>query len=233
MNKQDAVTHQYKRVPLSQITGQKYNPPSRIAKGATADLVNSMGEFGMFYPVLVDEHMNLIDGHRRTDAANLLAWTHIHCLIVKSPYGVGTAYARVNDDVKGITGSQSLEIYLKHGTVPSLNHRNTIEEIEGRFGKYLLTIMKDAKVGPRAYSVACSWVRYYVKTVLKGKATPKDVDTMVKKTLMWIAGVGSGARLEDAMRDKYTPAQEVMDCIDNNVAFVINQPTGKSKLKVV
>src|SRR5690349_20414067 len=71
-------------VNVDEITPAAFNPPKRTSAMDIRELKQSIEEVGLVYPLVVDEHLNLIDGHRRLTCLKALNWKSVPVLITKT-----------------------------------------------------------------------------------------------------------------------------------------------------
>lgn len=80
----EASGRQVVRIPLNQLSTGKLNMRRAMDEGALTELSLSFSRSGQLNPinvVRVDEGYEIVCGHRRTAAAELLGWTHLDAFI--------------------------------------------------------------------------------------------------------------------------------------------------------
>lgn len=143
-----------RKVKLSQLKGAAYNPKDRTeGKSRLGQLEKSMTDIGLVYPVAVDKNLNVIDGHRRIQAAINLGWTDIPILIVETD-DRDRVYAEVNATASKLTGSQTMGVWLCRPSAVTEHSRHQFEMVEQVFGRkamervvkagMAITVMQDA-----------------------------------------------------------------------------------------
>jgi hypothetical protein len=73
-----SVIHQIK---LDVLKPAKHNPLDRTTPAATKRLKESIMRVGMLYPILINDKMEIIDGHRRCACARELEWQTIPAIV--------------------------------------------------------------------------------------------------------------------------------------------------------
>lgn len=73
------VPHGVQRAPISALTPNPRNARTH-SKDQVRQIAASIEEFGFNNPVLVDEHLGIIAGHGRVEAARLLGWADVPVL---------------------------------------------------------------------------------------------------------------------------------------------------------
>src|SRR5580692_4901221 len=94
---------------ISKIKAAPWNPKGRIAEKRLGKLLASIEDIGLVYPVVVDESMNLVDGHRRLACAKKLGWTMIPTISVTSEFL--HAYGSVQANQEKLTGNDLIGVY--------------------------------------------------------------------------------------------------------------------------
>ena len=59
-------------VPIDSVKAAPWNPASRTSQRRISKLVASIEDVGLLYPLLIDTHGNIVDGHRRHAALKQL-----------------------------------------------------------------------------------------------------------------------------------------------------------------
>jgi len=120
-------------LPLDQIDKNPFNPRGRGEEGDIKELLKSIENSGLYYPILVnkkaDERFEIIEGHRRYAVFKLKAQRHpdfaeIPALVIN----VGAEYLtkifrEINDTAKKLTGKQWLDVFALGGKADDLPTR--------------------------------------------------------------------------------------------------------------
>lgn len=112
-------------LPITDVKPAPWNPPHRSTNSYVSDLVKSIKKVGQLVPVLVykddtDGKYQLIDGHRRYRANQVIGNTSISC-IVTTDKDVASKYAEVNNTAKRISSQDRLSTYLVNPDAVSSN----------------------------------------------------------------------------------------------------------------
>lgn len=105
-------------VPIHTIRLTPFNPSSRTADGTRLQkLVAAIRRHGLSYPVLITTDRDLVDGHRRLKACQLLGHTHIHCIV--TPVARDELFGDVNDTALPMASRGWLQVARGGGKVPA------------------------------------------------------------------------------------------------------------------
>lgn len=88
-------------VSISLINRAKYNPAIRTKDTVIRPLKDSIATIGQQVPLIVDEDLNLIDGHRRITSLSMNGESEVVARVVKNPDG--QVYAELNRLSKPVT----------------------------------------------------------------------------------------------------------------------------------
>lgn len=106
------------KVPIHTIRLTPFNPSSRTADGARLQkLVDAIRKHGLSYPVLITTDRDLVDGHRRLRACQLLGHTHINCIV--TPVERDELFGDVNDTALPMASRGWLQVARGGGKVPA------------------------------------------------------------------------------------------------------------------
>lgn len=139
-----------KRVNVGELQGASYNPQSRVKPKSSRmrQLMKSIEEEGLIYPVAISEEGIVIDGHRRLAACKMLGWDEVPCLVLKNK-NRSKLYAEINATPEMMSGHQVLTVYLHEPEAVSPRTRALIARHEERYGKAALK--RVAKAGMSFY----------------------------------------------------------------------------------
>lgn len=70
-----------KNVKIKDLKPAEYNP-RQMSDEELEKLKNSIKEFGMVEPIVVNKDLTIIGGHKRVDAAEMLGWEKVPCIFV-------------------------------------------------------------------------------------------------------------------------------------------------------
>lgn len=128
-----------KMVPIKELKQASFNPPKRL--NDIRGLQKSIEEIGLQYPILVNAKNEVIDGHRRMHACELLGWEEVPVLVSASERN--RTYAEVNATSKIMSGNDVLFIYFENPDALTTQRRARCDKVCEAIGRNLLrTIMK-------------------------------------------------------------------------------------------
>ncbi len=150
-----------KKVPIGDLKPAAHNPKSRTDTRLKRmdHLIKSIEEVGLVQPITVDKDMNIIDGHRRWKACQVMGWEHVPVIIFTTD-NPNAVYAGVNAAAEMMSGLQVLEVYLKEPTAVTARTRSTLEKFEEQFGRVMLKRLVKAKLSYRLFATANQIARY-------------------------------------------------------------------------
>jgi hypothetical protein len=140
-----------------------WNPASRSnpRKKSLLALAESLVDYDLYIPALIDEYGNLIDGNRRVLAARLVRENYgqeiqIMCTVCDtSVHSAEEIFAQVNAHREAIGGADMLEIYLKNPRALPEKLRQKMQIMEQAFGgKQSLSSLVEEGLTYRAYERA-------------------------------------------------------------------------------
>lgn len=129
-----------------------YNPPGRTSRGRIRELVQSISRVGLLYPVLVDTHNRLIDGHRRLAAVKELGWDEIPALVTAAQRD--DVYANVNSTARKMSGNEALEVWMKAPGAVSLAQQTLFSRMQADIGRAMISKIISAGLSARVYQTA-------------------------------------------------------------------------------
>lgn len=131
-----------KNVPINRLKPAKYNPPGRTSKEACKKLMHAMETMGgTLYPIVVDNDMNIIEGHRRWFSAKYLGWKTVDVMILgdDSNGTLGSAdrdlvYSLINDTGRKHSTNDKMYIYLREANAINQYMRGRIQRVVDEIG---------------------------------------------------------------------------------------------------
>ncbi len=120
--------------PVQLIKAAKYNPGNRIKPEGLVKLIASIKQHNIILPLVVDNRGNLIDGHRRLEAAKILKMPSVPTLQIKSTVKRDEAFEVINTNQRKLSNNDMIFIYVNGGKIPpkALRATKEIEVIVGR-----------------------------------------------------------------------------------------------------
>ena len=118
------------RIPISEI---KVNPGRRNAAPADVrELADSIVEVGLLNPVTVSQSRTLIAGLHRLEAAKLLGWTEIEC-VVSGLEGLRAELAEIDENFvrSDLTPLEFGELLLRRKEVYEALHPESVQTNQG------------------------------------------------------------------------------------------------------
>lgn len=122
------------QVKPSELKGAKYNPVGRTSKKGINPLLQSVKQYGILYPLMIDGKNNIIDGHRRLACAVELKFKTVPCIVSESTLGADNIYETINRTSKKIGANEMMFIYYNGGVVPT-KAKGMIEQIKNIIGE--------------------------------------------------------------------------------------------------
>lgn len=118
------------RIPIGEI---KVNPGRREAAPADVrELADSIAEIGLLNPVTVSQSRTLIAGLHRLEAAKLLGWTEIEC-VVSSLEGLRAELAEIDENFvrSDLTPLEFSELLLRRKEIYEALHPESVQTNQG------------------------------------------------------------------------------------------------------
>jgi len=129
-------------LPLARLRPSPYNPSSRTEEKRLDGLRKSIEAFGLLYPILVNSHLEIVDGHRRVAAVELLGWSEIPAIVLDGDVSVEQAYLEVATTVRPPKGAEWTERFMQGGRVPK-RHGRAIDCVRRWCGsEYIQTLVE-------------------------------------------------------------------------------------------
>jgi hypothetical protein len=192
------VVRQAGIVRVEDVVAAPYNPPGRTAEKALKQLLASMEDIGLLYPVLIDDGKNLIDGHRRLACAKLLGWEEIAAITLpRHDVHPDKAYASVNVTARKMGGNDALAVWLKN---PQAVHRKQAALFEQ---------MRD-DVGIGLYRTARELARHI----------GQDGPGFIRKAFVWLMDHATVGQVTKAMEAGESP-QVFLDAISRGKGITL------------
>lgn len=136
-------------VLIKDIKVASWNPPDRISERRLTQLRISIDDLGLFYPILIDGHKNLVDGHRRLAIAKAFLWKRIPAITVEN--GHEYAYGSVQLTQQKLTGHDKIAVYLVNPNALLANQRESVARIERGLGRWAVEMLHKAKMTDSVY----------------------------------------------------------------------------------
>ena len=127
-----------KTIAVASIKEAAYNPASRTATSVKW-LQDSIETHGLLYPLLVDQKMRLIDGHRRLQVAKNLGWESVPVLIAEGDQAV--LYGEIGTTSKKLSGNEMLRVFLAQPLAIQERVREKMEIMQATCGRNVLETM--------------------------------------------------------------------------------------------
>ena len=154
-------TESIKRVRLKDLKGAAYNPKTRtqVKSNKMRQLIASIQELGLIYPIAVSKDMTIIDGHRRATACGVLGWDTVPVLIINNEDS-NAVYAGVNANAELMSGLQILQVYMAEPSAISLRTKTVLDRYAEEFGRTVLRQLIKARLSWHTLSSAKRIARY-------------------------------------------------------------------------
>lgn len=189
-----------------------WNPQSRnqADKKSLLALADSIADYGIRIPALIDEQGNLIDGNRRVLAArvaieNFEIEVKVPCFVTDtSEFSSEEIFAQVNEHRENIAGADIIELYLKNkNALPSKLRQKAILMEQALGGqKNLEELVSDCSKNGRRFTMAMYNLSRRVKRYIEDH---DDNDTSLYTISKWLFKYDLSYRLTRAMRAGIDP----------------------------
>lgn len=168
-----------------------YNPSIRTDKKSVKQLLESIKQNGILYPILVDKNLNVIDGHRRLSCAKTLKLTVVPCLISDTKMSKDACYETINTTARKMSASEMIYVYVRGGKVPDSVEKR-IKILQNIVGHKELKKMGDKFISISVMSQGNKIAKY----------CNEKSDAFVKKAILWIIQHKQSYQVRKAMEDK-------------------------------
>lgn len=202
---------------VEDVKGAPFNPSKRLDRRRLGKLIRSLADVGLLYPILVDEHYAVIDGHRRLAAARELGWETIEARIVTG--NRNQLYASVNETSAKLSGNETLAVWLSEPDAVSPRVAKTLTAMTESLGRVLVKKICEAGLSSRVWNTTCRIGRYLgdeSKVFLQAVARwLVDVATIGQVMKALEAGVSSSALLRAIRNMKPLPLRQAEEVSAN------------------
>jgi hypothetical protein len=196
-----------KQVPLKSLKLANFNPKSRTRD--VRPLIRSIERVGLLVPILITKDNDVVDGHRRAQAAARMGWEAIPAIVVDGDQA--ELFSEVNTQKKPLTGNESLHVYLVNAKALSGKARLRMADMEEALGKPLIKQMAKDGFSLATYNVA------------KRVATEADASEMLADIVRWVMKFRCAQLARKALQAG-TPASKLIAAVKNDkplrVSFV-------------
>ena len=172
---ENAAESDIKKIPISEIRSNPYQPRKRFDEEKLQELSDSIKEHGLFQPIIVKKSIKgyeLVAGERRTKAAKMAGYTEIPAI------------------VKEYTDEEMAEIALLENT--QREDLNPIEEAEA-----YAQIIEKSSITQEELAKRVSKSRSYITNVLGLVNLPEEVKLLVMDKKISMAHAKILSKLED------------------------------------
>lgn len=168
------LVKQEKNVSLKLLKKAKHNPARRSDPARLNNLIKSIQEVGLLYPVLITEDMEIIDGHRRLAAYEKMEMETIPCKVVEGDQA--HLYRSVNFTAARLSANDIVGVWLKNPEAVPARKAMIMEEMEQTLGRPMVEEIYERGSSHRTYHLA------------KGLARSWDMDNPqeIKRIIKWI-----------------------------------------------
>ena len=161
-------------VPLHKIHAAPWNPKDRVEKRRLKNLMASIEDIGLIYPVVLDEKNNLVDGHRRHAVAGLLGWHAIPAIYTSSEFL--HAYGSLQANQERLNGNDLIGVYLVNPKALIYRQLHKIGRVEDACGGGILKKLYKAGMTAGTFDIAMRIVRYTSEGVTPLETTEWLID---------------------------------------------------------
>lgn len=163
-----------KNVSLKLLKKADYNPARRSEPARISNLVKSIREVGLLYPILITEGNEVVDGHGRLAAYEQMQMDTIPCLVVEGKQT--DLYRSVNFTAARLSANDLVGVWLQNPDAIPQRKRLVMEEMENTLGRPMVEQIYKRGSSHRTYHLAKSLARSW------------DCDTPeeITKIIRWI-----------------------------------------------
>lgn len=147
------VAAEREEVPIKKLKAAKYNPANRVTERNVKKLVESIKRVGLLYPILVDKDYNIIEGHRRTKAYQMLEQETIPAMVIDAD-DKDAVYSEVNSTSKKMGGNDALGVWLKCPNASAKSQAKSFENAQEIIGKNRMKKIFKQSLTLRVWSTA-------------------------------------------------------------------------------
>lgn len=162
-------------VTIASIKVAPWNPKDRISERRLTQLRISIDDLGLFYPVLIDDKKNLVDGHRRLAIAKAFGWRRIPAITV--PNGHEYAYGSVQLTQQKLTGQDRIAVYLVNADALLLSQRQKIAIVEKTLGRWAVELLAKHGMTDAAFRTSKAIIRIMTKA---------DIELTLEVVFRWV-----------------------------------------------
>jgi hypothetical protein len=161
-------------IALDKLNPASWNPPVRTSAGSILELKKSIEEFGMLYPIMVDQDYGIIDGHRRYACAKALGWKKVPGLVTEGDRK--QLFREVNQTTRRLSTRDELFVYISGGIV-SEKALSSIKALKHLVDKETLEYAADNRLSASSIVSVLGMLCRYVND---------NSDDFRKKAVHWI-----------------------------------------------
>ncbi len=200
---------EWKLLAVSKIKDAPHNPKQRTLPSRIKKLVQSMGQIGLIYPILVDAHNNLIDGHRRVAAARELGWESIPAIVLEGDNNA--TYATVNETSRHMSGAEMLAVWAVQPEAVPCRQAKEYEEMREVIGHNGVRRMVEGGLSGRTYYIAKRLARY----------CGEETNEFIVRCLKWLMSTALVGVVRKAL-ETGVPAAKLRKAIEENRPLTIS-----------
>lgn len=190
-----------REVRPEQLKAAKYNPVGRVDPKNIRDLVASIEAVGQLYPILIDRHFNIIDGHRRHAAITELGMDT--CLVRVIGGDPEQVYAEVNSAAKPLSGNDHLTVYCHAPQAVTGKSYTRLKKMQEVAGDDLMEFVANHGGSVATFELAVSLAKFC--------GVLSDLE-MIRSMTKWLITTKSSFAVRKAMADDVSAAV-ILKCV--------------------
>lgn len=180
-----------KFVKPAELKPASYNPKIRTNTRFLNGLKFSIEKKGILVPLMVDNNLNIIDGHRRLTCAKQLKLNTVPVIVQNSNLSKDDIYEDVNRTQRKISTKEMIYIYVNGGKIPQ-KALKAITRLEAIIGKKSLRRLGNDYSSYSVLSQGTTVAKY----------CRKETPDFLKKTILWLVDKKQSYAVRKAMEGK-------------------------------
>lgn len=169
------------QLPTSTLIPAPYNPAIRTEKTVLKTLLDSIKQFGIMYPIMIDKNRRVIDGHRRLACAKQLKLKTVPTFLSDTKLSTDKVYELVNTTSRKMSPNEMIYVYINGGHVPKRIEKqiSQLKEIVGaeelkRLGNRYVSIAvlsMGKKIGMHCNDLSPEFIKKAILWTIRNKMT--------------------------------------------------------------
>lgn len=203
-------------VPVGWLKTSKFQPAGRD-KPAKSKLLRQSVEINGFWDtelIQIDQHFNVIDGHRRLAVAIALGYEKVPCVVVRD--NPKKRFSWKNDTQKPISSQEMMDSILRGNTVVTPKHKPHVDLVKTVLGDNALQYLASRRASHR--------VIFYARELARYLGRDDSNVAVLAQTTRWLADHKMQFHVRDHMYVRHTPPEVIAYYVDNNLPMLAGHP---------